>query len=221
MTNLDDRAFRLRMGEMTEEEFREAARAREIAHWRDRNRHCGRCGAVMEPHSNPAERAMVCPSCGFAAYPAISPVVIALVERDGRILLQRNSHYRSANWSLVAGFVEAGESLEDAMRREIREEASIEVDHLRYAGSQPWPFPSAMMIAFTAEWASGDLRPDGDEVVESGWFAPNALPPLPPPGSIARRLVDDYIARREAPTPPAHPFSRSPSPLSPSPGKIP
>ncbi len=192
----DDRTFRLRMGEMTEREFLEAAKEREIAHWRERNRFCGRCGAEMAAHADPAERARVCPSCGFAAYPAIAPAVIALVERDGRILLQRNAHYRHANWSLVAGFVDVGESFEDAMRREIREEASIEVGNLRYAGSQPWPFPSSIMVAFTAEWASGELRPDGEEVIESGWFAPDALPAIPPPGSIARRMIDEFIASR-------------------------
>ena len=192
---MDDAEFRAAMARMGPGEFAAAARARELRHWRERNRFCGRCGAPTAPHPDPAERAMVCPKCGFAAYPAICPAVIALVERDGKVLLQRNSHYRSANWSLVAGFVDPGETFEEAIRREIREEASIEVEGLRYAGSQPWPFPSAMMVAFTARYASGELRPDGTEVLESGWFAPDAFPPLPPPGSVARRLLDGFAAR--------------------------
>lgn len=178
---------------MSEEEFRQASREREIAYWRETNRFCGKCGEAMTVHPDPSECAMLCPRCGFTAYPGISPAVIALVVKEGKILLQRNSHYRATHWSLVAGFVDTGESLEDAMRREIREEASIEVKNLRYFGSQPWPFPSAMMVAFTAEYASGELKPDGTEVIESGWFAPDALPPIPPPGSVARRMIDAFL----------------------------
>lgn len=197
MNKTDDKNFRMRMGEMTEEEFRRAAHERETTYWRETNRFCGRCGEAMTAHPDLAEHAMLCPRCGFTAYPGISPAVIALVEKDGKILLQRNSHYRAQHWSLVAGFVDTGESLEDAIRREIREEASIEVRNLRYFGSQPWPFPSAMMIAFRAEYASGELKPDGTEVIESGWFAPDALPPIPPPGSIARRLIDAFLQGRQ------------------------
>ena len=194
MDENDDTAFRLAMGSMTEDEYRDAARRRELEHWRRSNRHCGRCGAGMKPHPDPAERALQCPACGHTVYPQIAPAVIALVERDGRILLQRNTHYPLAVWSLVAGFVDPGESLEDAVRREIREEASIEVKNVRYFGSQPWPFPSNMMIGFLAEYESGELRPDGSEVVESGWFALDALPALPPPGSIARRMIDSFVS---------------------------
>ena len=94
--------------------------------------------------------------------------------------------------SLVAGFVDAGECLEDAVRREIREEASIEVKDIRYFGSQTWPFPSNIMIGFRAEYASGDLKPDGEEVIESGWFARTNPPEIPRPGSIARTMLDAW-----------------------------
>ena len=121
MANLRD-TFR----DMTPDEKREVSRLAELEEWRLNNRFCGRCGAAMKPHDNPAERAFVCPSCGYTSYPKIAPAVITLVTKGDRVLLQRNTHYKGVVWSLVAGFVDAGESLEDAVRREIREEASIE-----------------------------------------------------------------------------------------------
>ena len=127
MTNLRD-TFR----DMTPDERREASRQAELEEWRLDNQFCGRCGAAMKPHGNPAEQAFVCPSCGYTAYPKISPAVITLVTKGDKVLLQRNTHYKGVMWSLVAGFVDAGESLEDAVRREIREEASIEVKDIRY-----------------------------------------------------------------------------------------
>ena len=176
------------------EEFRAVARRQEIAEWRRINRFCGCCGAEMRHHENPAERAMVCPSCGYVAYPKITPAIIVLVTKGDSILLQRNSHYHVPYWSLVAGFVDPGENFEEAVRREIREEASIEVRDIRYFGSQCWPFPSNMMVGFKAEYASGELRPDGEEVVESGWFTRDALPPIPRPRSLARALIEDWLA---------------------------
>ena len=141
---------------------------------------------------------MQCAACGYTAYPRIAPAVIVLVEKDGKALLQRNTHYKGPAWTLVAGFVDPGESLEDAVRREVREEASIEVAGLRYFGSQTWPFPSNIMVGFRAEYASGELKPDGDEVVSSGWFGRDSLPEIPRRGSIARAMLDAWIAERDA-----------------------
>ena len=177
----------------TPEDARRVSAERELAEWRRVNRFCGCCGAEMKPHPNPGERAFVCSECGYAAYPRIAPAVIALVTKGDRVLLQRNTHYRGVVWSLVAGFVDAGENLEDAVRREIREEASIEVKDIRYFGSQTWPYPSNMMIGFRAEYASGELRPDGEEVIESGWFDRDNLPQIPRPGSIARTMLDAWL----------------------------
>ena len=177
---------------MTPEEIKAASRARELEEWKATNRFCGKCGTEMRPHANPAERAYVCPACGYAAYPKISPAVIVLVTRGDAVLLQRNSHYKTANWSLVAGFVDPGENLEEAVRREIREEASIEVGELRYVASQTWPFPSNLMVGFRAEYASGELRPDGEEVLASGWFPRGDLPEIPRKGSIARMMLDAW-----------------------------
>lgn len=196
MGGTDDKTLRTEIGRMTAAEFRKVSVERGLEHWRATNRFCGRCGAGMERHPDPAERAFKCPSCGFAVYPHVSPAVIALVEKDGKILLQRNPRLPVATWSLVAGFVEPGESLEEAMRREIREEASIEVKNLRYFGSQPWPFPSNLMVGFLADWDSGELKPDGKEIAESGWFSPDSMPPLPLPGSIARKMIDAFVAKR-------------------------
>ena len=179
---------------MTPDEIKAASAERELEEWRAANRFCGKCGAAMRPHENPKERAFVCPACGYTAYPKLSPAVIVLVSRGDEVLLQRNSHYKAAHWSLVAGFVDPGESLEEAVRREIREESSLEVKDLRYVRSQTWPFPSNIMIGFRAEYASGTPTPDGDEVIESGWFRRGNLPEIPRKGSIARDLLDAWNA---------------------------
>ena len=179
---------------LSPDEIRAASFDREIEEWKSANRYCGKCGTPMHPHENPSERAFVCPSCGYTAYPKICPAVIVLVSRGDKVLLQRNSHYKTANWSLVAGFVDPGENLEEAVRREIREESSIEVKDIRYIRSQTWPFPSNIMIGFRAEYASGELTPDGDEVLASNWFDRSALPKIPRKGSIARSMIDDWVA---------------------------
>ena len=188
MANLRD-TFR----DMSPAEKREASRLAELEEWRIDNRFCGRCGAMTKPHDNPAEQAFVCPSCGYTSYPKITPAVITLVTKGDKVLLQRNTYYKGVVWSLVAGFVDAGESLEDAVRREIREEASIEVKDIRYFGSQTWPFPSNIMIGFRAEYDSGELKPDGEEVIESGWFDCGNLPEIPRPGSIARAMLEAWV----------------------------
>ena len=184
--------------EMSPEEFRAAARERELEEWRSINRYCGKCGSLMRPHVNPVERAFVCPKCRYAAYPKLSPAVIVLVTKGDKILLQRNTHYNLKNWTLVAGFVDAGENFEDAVRREVMEEASIEIKDLRYFGSQTWPFPSNIMVGFRAEYASGELAPDGEEIVESGWFDKANLPEIPLKGSIARAMIDAWLEEQDA-----------------------
>ncbi len=143
----------------------------------------------MEP--KPGERAMECPSCRHLAYPRISPAVIMAVVRDGKLLLAHSARFTKGFSSVLAGFVEAGETLEECVHREVREEAGIEVKNLRYFASQPWPFPNSLMIAFTAEHASGEIRIDGVEITEADWYPASALPSsLPSPHSIARRLID-------------------------------
>ncbi len=184
--------LRIRLAEMTADDMRKVSRCLELKEWRAVNRFCGKCGAAMKPHPDPRESAFRCPECGYLAYPKISPAVIVLVTKGDSILLQRNSHYKSACWSLVAGYVDPGENFEDAVARECMEEASITVKNIRYFKSQTWPFPSNVMVGFRAEWAGGELKADGREVLQSGWFERGALPEIPLKGSIARWLIDEW-----------------------------
>jgi NAD+ diphosphatase len=177
-----------------EETFQLAGRARQLLHWRSSHRFCGHCGQPMQRHTS--ERAMLCENCGFIVYPRINPVVITLIHRGGSILLVRRcdpgfNHF----WSLVAGFVEAGESLEEAVRREIREEVGLEVKNIRNSGSQQWPFPNNLMIGFYAEYQSGVPRPDGTEIAEAAWFTGDTLPRIPSKVSIARKLIDAFFTQ--------------------------
>jgi NAD+ diphosphatase len=181
-------------GEADEPTWIAAGRAVQLVEWARNHRYCGRCGNPTE--DSPGERARRCPVCGLLAFPRLAPAVIMLVERDdGRALLARNARWPSAMYSCLAGFVEPGESVEAAVRREVSEEVGIEVGELRYFGSQPWPFPHSLMLGFHACLASGEIACDGLEIAEAAWFAPHDLPQLPGPISIARKLIDDWVAR--------------------------
>lgn len=158
------------------------------------HRFCGRCGEVTQP--SPVERAKHCPRCGLGVYPRIPPAVITLVEHDGKLLLARSARFKAGMFSAVAGFVELGESLEAAAAREVREEVGVEIADLQYFGSQPWPFGRSLMVGYFARYAGGEILVDGQEIVEAGWFELERLPLLPPPISIARKLIDTYVARR-------------------------
>lgn len=159
-----------------------------LLEWHANSRFCGRCGT--ETAMKEDERAKVCPECGLLIFPRISPAIIVAVLNHGKILLGHNKRHTKAMYSLVAGFVEAGESLEQAVRREIGEEVSIEVDNIQYWGSQPWPFPDSLMLGFTAEYKSGKIKVDGEELVDAGWFSPDSMPLIPPCGSISRKIID-------------------------------
>jgi NAD+ diphosphatase len=165
----------------------------QLVEWARTTRFCGRCGDQTE--DAPGERARRCPSCASIAFPRLAPAVICLVEREGKALLARNANFPPGMYSCLAGFVEPGETLEEALAREVTEEVGVEVADIRYFSSQPWPFPHSLMIGFTAAWRSGELRVDGSEIVEAGWFAPDALPSVPPPMSIARRMIDDWVIK--------------------------
>src|SRR6185312_2282892 len=164
------------------------------------HRFCGRCAAATEPKAG--ERARRCPSCGATFHPGIPPAVIVVVERDdGRILLARNARFPPGMFSAVAGFVEVGESLEQAVCREVAEEVGIRIDRLRYFGSQPWPFGRSLMMGFLARYAGGEIAVDGAEIAEARWFSPNDLPILPSRVSIARRMIDAWMTASSAPGP--------------------
>jgi NAD+ diphosphatase len=181
-------------GEADEPTWVAAGRAVQLVEWARNHRYCGRCGQPTE--ESPGERARRCPACGLLAFPRLAPAVIMLVERDdGRALLARNARWPNAMYSCLAGFVEPGESVEAAVRREVSEEVGLEVGELRYFGSQPWPFPHSLMLGFHARLARGEIACDGLEIAEAAWFGPDDLPQLPGPISIARKLIDDWVAR--------------------------
>jgi NAD+ diphosphatase len=179
--------------QVDETEWTVAGRAVQLAEWDRTHRFCGRCGAATQPA--PGERARRCPSCGLLAFPRLAPAVIVLVERDGMALLARNKSFPVPMYSTIAGFVEPGETLEATVVREVREEVGIGVGEVAYFGSQPWPFPHSLMIGFTAQWTDGEIAVDGTEIADAGWFAPDTLPMIPPPLSIARRLIDGWLNR--------------------------
>jgi NAD+ diphosphatase len=178
-------------GALGEEGFMAAGIATQVAEWAATSRHCGRCGTRTE--RAPDERCMRCPACNLLSYPRIAPAVIVLVRRGEEALLARGARFPLPFFSTLAGFVEIGETLEQTVSREIREEVGIEVTDASYFGSQPWPFPHSLMIGFTARWASGEIRCDQSEILEAGWYRRDALPPIPPRLSIARRLIDAWI----------------------------
>ncbi|MBE2222062.1 MAG: NAD(+) diphosphatase [Anaerolineae bacterium] len=171
-----------------------AGRAVQLVDWDRTHQFCGRCGTPT--HTAPNERVKQCPHCGHTSYPRLSPAVIVQVTREGKngreILLARNKRNQLPMYSVLAGFVEPGETLETCVRREIREEVNLEVKNIRYFGSQPWPFPNSLMVAFTAEYASGDIVLEEAELVDAQWFRADNLPLYPPPMSIAHRLIEDF-----------------------------
>lgn len=175
--------------------FQLAGRGVQIIDWDRTHQFCGRCGAPMA--AVPNERAKRCTVCGLSNYPRLSPAIIIAVTREmegeRRILLARNHRFPAGRYSVLAGFVEPGESLEECAAREVYEEVGIELDNIRYFGSQPWPFPNSLMLGFTAEYAGGDLRLEAAEIAEANWFGANNLPNLPQRPSIARRLIDAFV----------------------------
>jgi NAD+ diphosphatase len=183
-------------GRVSEEDWAIAGRAVQLAEWARTHRFCGRCGTPTEPQHG--DRSMRCPACGLSAYPRLAPAMITLVTRgsgdEREALLARGVQFRAPMYSCLAGFVEPGESLEGSVIREVREEVGVEVVDPRYWGSQPWPFPHSLMIGFTARWASGEIVCDPTEIVDAQWFRPDALPNIPPRISIARKLIDAWLA---------------------------
>ena len=174
--------------------FRMLSFAEQVGHWDLNHRFCGRCGS--RNRQVPGERCLRCPECGLDSYARISPSMIVLVTRGDEVLLARSPRFVSGVYSTLAGFVEPGESAEECVVREVREEVGIEVGRLQYLGSQGWPFPHSLMLGFHAEYVSGEIVPQADEIEDARWFPIDRLPPLPMSRSIARYLIDLYVARR-------------------------
>jgi NAD+ diphosphatase len=180
-------------GALEDDIFLLAGRAIQIVAWDQTSQFCGRCGHRTEVLAD--ERARKCPACSLATYPRISPAAITAVLNGNKILLSHNRAFRGNMYSLIAGFVEPGENLEECVRREILEEVGIQVGNIRYFGSQPWPFPNSLMVGFIADYAGGEISVDGKEISEAGWFDAHNLPELPSKMSIARKMIDWFVER--------------------------
>jgi len=181
-------------GRLDENLFWIAARGVQIVDWDRSHQFCGRCGAPMEAKAT--ERAKLCPRCGLHHFPRLAPAIIVLVERGRALLLARSRHFAKGMYSVIAGFVEPGETLEEAVVREVREEIGISIKEIRYFGSQPWPFPHSLMIGFTATYEDGEIVLDDSEIEDAGWFTRDNLPPLPGKISIARKLIDGFLEKQ-------------------------
>ncbi len=174
--------------------FRMLGFSAQVATWANHHRYCGSCGNPMRQH--PSERAMQCERCGIHHYPRISPSMIVLVTRGDELLLARSPRFAPGVYSTLAGFVEPGESVEQCVRREVREEVGVSIHEPRYICSQGWPFPHSLMLGFHAEYSNGDILMQPEEIEDARWFSIHDLPALPPAKSIARYLIELYLAQR-------------------------
>lgn len=168
-----------------------------LVEWEKVSQFCSKCGGMLQSRKD--IRAKECITCGRLEFPRLSPAIIVLVEKENTLLLARSPRFPGRFFSVLAGFVNPGESLEDAVHREIHEETGIRVKNIAYFGSQPWPFPDSLMIGFTAQYESGEIQIDGDEIIEAGWYAPDQLPQIPGKLSIARQLIDWFVAKHTSP----------------------
>lgn len=184
-------SLRKLFGIIDESLFWAASRALQIVDWDVTHKFCGACGTTTTKKVD--ENAKVCPNCGLISYPRISPAIIVAITRGDEILLAKNKGFRANFYSVIAGFVEPGETLEECLKREVREEVGIEVKSINYFGSQPWPFPNSLMVGFTAEYDKGEIIIGEDELLEAAWYTVDNLPPIPNKISIAGRLIDWFI----------------------------
>ena len=179
------------LGRVSEEMFALAGRAQQLLAWERDNRFCGSCGGAMSSHQQ--ERAMTCEPCGSMIYPRISPCIIVLVTRGEEMLLARNANFPIEMYSTLAGFVEAGETAEECLAREVKEEVGVEVGNMRYFKSQSWPFPNQLMLGFFADYTGGEIVCEDEEIAEAYWFRPDKLPTIPPIHSISGQLIQHHL----------------------------
>jgi len=173
--------------------YQAAALGNHMAYWRSNHTYCGQCGSPMIDSEK--ERARLCTKCHNLVFPRISPCIIVLIKRGRDMLLARSPHFPEGVFSTLAGFIEPGETIEQAVVREVKEEVGVEICHLQYLCSQPWPFPDSLMLGFIADYASGDLHLDHDEIEAASWFNTDHLPPqMPNEMSISRYLIDYHLS---------------------------
>ncbi|MCZ2722145.1 NAD(+) diphosphatase [Marinomonas sp. 15G1-11] len=170
------------------------SRSRQLATWDADHQFCGRCGTSFNKRHD-TEHTKICPKCNLRHYPRISPCVIVAIRKENQILLARGIHSPPNRFSNIAGFVEAGESLEQAVVREVNEEVGIEVTNIQYTSSQPWSFPHQLMVGFLADYVSGEIIAAPGEIAEAGWYNIDQLPPIPPPATISGQIILEQIER--------------------------
>lgn len=176
------------------EHFSLASRIYQLLFWDATHKYCGFCGKKLLPiDTERKDFSKSCGNCGLQVFPQIAPAIIIAVLREGKLLLGHNVRFPEGLYSLIAGFMEPGETIEECARREVFEETGIRIGNIRYFGSQPWPFPHSLMIGLIGEYAEGDIVPDGEEITDARWFTPRNLPNLPGHGSISRKIIDWYI----------------------------
>lgn len=183
------------LGRVDDQVFALAGRASQLLDWERDHQYCGRCGQLMT--TDPVERAMRCSPCATINYPRIAPCIIVLVTRGDELLLAHNSNFPGPMYSTLAGFIEAGETAEETLAREVREEVGVEVGEMRYFQSQSWPFPNQLMLGFFAEYTGGEILCDQEEIDDAQWFHYSNLPMIPPASSVAGQLIRHYVATRQ------------------------
>ena len=190
-SSMQFKGLRSLFGTVDDDLFILAGRAMQILYWRREHRFCGKCGTAMK--NRKTELARICPACNFVSFPRLSPAVIMSVTRGDQILLGRAPRFPPGMYSTLAGFVEPGETLEEAVKREVREEVNIRISNIEYVASQPWPFPHSIMIGFSASYMDGEIEIDENELEDARWFSVRNLPTLPSKITIARLLIDNFI----------------------------
>ena len=190
-TKFESRSLRSLLFSETDADLALLSKARQLLHWRRTHQFCGICGSATTLSENGS--VLQCSTCSYQFFPRINPCVIVLVTRGNEVLLARSARYRASFYSCLAGFMEVGETPEQTVAREVREEAGVEVDNIRYVESQSWPFPSQLMLGFLANYRAGDIVPDPNEIEDAGWFKVDALPNTPSADiSVAGRLIREY-----------------------------
>lgn len=175
---------------ISKDEYAMASKAEELIFWDSNTQFCGSCGNTMKRHT---EISKICNKCNKEIFPQLSPAILVLVTRDKEALLVHARNFKRPFFGLVAGFVETGENLEECVRREVKEETSLDIKNIRYFGSQTWPYPANLMIGFTAEYAGGEIRFDDNELSDGGFFSADNLPIIPMRPSLARQLIDHWL----------------------------
>lgn len=179
------------------EHYLKAGKCQEILYWDSQNKFCGCCGSPMRMDTDISKK---CTNCGKELWPLLATAVIVLIRKKPttpdekeEILLVRAKNFRKDYYGLVAGFVETGETLEEAVHREVLEETGLKIHNLRYFDSQPWPYPCGLMVGYTADYLSGDIHIQQEELKNAGWFNHDNMPSIPEKMSIARKLIDTYL----------------------------